>query len=95
MIFINPKVISTSGEQCGEEGCLSFPGLFLEVTRPNRVFCKYTDIDGHEQTISGEGLLARAILHEIDHLDGVLFIDHLEPADKEMIAGKLRKMKVS
>lgn len=95
VVMINPEIVTTSGEQCGEEGCLSFPGLFLEVTRPSEVVCRYIDLDGQVQTVRAEGLFARAILHENDHLNGVLFIDHIEPAERELIAGKLKKIKVS
>ncbi len=95
VVMINPEIITTSGEQCGEEGCLSFPGLFVEVTRPAEVVCRYTDLDGKQQVVRAEGLFARAILHETDHLNGVLFIDHIDPAEREMISGKLKKIKVS
>ena len=95
LVLINPEIVSTSGEQCGEEGCLSFPGLYLQVTRPNKVVCNYTDLDGNRQTVTAEGLFARAIVHENDHLDGKLFIDYIDPVDREMIAGKLKKIKVS
>ena len=95
IVMINPEIVTTSGEQCGEEGCLSFPGMFLEVTRPNEVVCRYTDIDGKQQVVRAEGLFARAISHETDHLNGVLFIDHIEPAEREMLSGKLKKIKVS
>jgi peptide deformylase len=71
--MINPHVIETSGEQTGPEGCLSFPDLFGEVTRPNFVKIKALDRKGRNYTLEAEGFLARAILHEIDHLDGVLF----------------------
>jgi peptide deformylase len=95
MVLINPEIVSVSGEQCGEEGCLSFPGLYLEVTRPNKVVCHYTDLEGQEMTVTAEGLIARAISHENDHLDGKLFIDHISAADRELIAGRLKKIKVS
>jgi peptide deformylase len=95
MVFINPEIVSTSGEQCSEEGCLSFPGLYFEITRPNEVVCKFTNLDGDSETVIAEGIIARAILHEFDHLDGKLLIDHIDPVDREMIAGKLKKIKVS
>lgn len=95
LVLINPEILTTSGEQCGEEGCLSFPGLYLEVTRPAEVVCRYTDLEGKTQVVRAEGLFARAIMHENDHLDGVLFIDHIESSEREMIAGKLKKIKVS
>ncbi|MFL6562548.1 MAG: peptide deformylase [Bacillus sp. (in: firmicutes)] len=71
--MINPVIIDTSGEQTGPEGCLSFPGLFGEVTRPNFVKIAAFDRKGRKYTFEAEGFLARAIQHEIDHLDGILF----------------------
>ncbi len=94
LVMINPEIISMEGEQCGEEGCLSFPGLYLEITRANKVVCRYFDLDGNENEVEAEGLFARAIQHETDHLNGKLFIDHIEPAEREMISGKLKKIKV-
>ncbi|WML27526.1 peptide deformylase [Neobacillus sp. OS1-33] len=72
--MINPVIIETSGEQSGPEGCLSFPGLFGEVTRPNFVKINAFDRKGRKYTLEAEEFLARAIQHEIDHLDGILFI---------------------
>jgi peptide deformylase len=77
----NPEVVRTSGEQIGLEGCLSVPGFVGEVARADRVTIKALNRNGKEVRIKGEGLLARAILHEIDHLDGVLFIDRLTSID--------------
>jgi peptide deformylase len=91
--IINPVVVSTSGEQKGQEGCLSFPGLFAEIVRPNIVKVKGTNLDGKEIEVEGEGLLARALHHEIDHLDGVLFTQRMKKADREMIVRKMKKMK--
>ncbi|MBM7654026.1 peptide deformylase [Neobacillus cucumis] len=71
--MINPRIIETSGEQTDPEGCLSFPGLYGEVTRPNFVKIEAFDRKGREYTLEAEGFLARAIQHEIDHLDGILF----------------------
>lgn len=78
LCLINPVIISKDGEQTGEEGCLSLPGLSGEVTRPNHVICKAFDENMEEITVEGEGLLARAICHELDHLDGVLYKDHVK-----------------
>lgn len=75
--MINPEIIETSGSQIGNEGCLSFPGLFGEVERPNYVKAKAYDRNGEEFIIEGEELLARAICHECDHLDGVVFTTHV------------------
>ncbi|MBT2699976.1 peptide deformylase [Bacillus sp. ISL-40] len=71
--MINPVILETSGEQTGPEGCLSFPGLFGEVTRPNFVKIEAFDRKGRKYTLEAEEFLARAIQHEIDHLDGILF----------------------
>ena len=95
VVMINPEIISSDGEQTGEEGCLSFPGLYLEITRPERVVCRYFDLDGNENEVEAEGLFARAIQHETDHLNGRLFIDLLEAGEREMISGKLKKIKVA
>lgn len=88
--LINPEIISRDGEQEGDEGCLSLPGLVGTVIRPNHVVCKALDRDMNEITVEGEGLLARAICHELDHLDGVLYKDlavdglySVEPPEQE------------
>lgn len=88
--LINPEIISRDGEQEGDEGCLSLPGLVGKVIRPNHVVCKALDRDMNEITVEGEGLLARAICHELDHLDGVLYKDlavdglySVEPPEQE------------
>lgn len=89
--IINPVVIEQSGEQKGREGCLSFPGHFADVTRANYAKVKGLDLSGKEVTIEGTELLARALLHEIDHLDGILFISRMKKADREMIVKKMKK----
>lgn len=76
--LINPVILETSGEQFGEEGCLSFPGKIGDVRRPNYCKVKALNRDGKEIIIEGEQLLARALCHEIDHLDGSLYIDKVE-----------------
>ncbi|MDO5127623.1 MAG: peptide deformylase [Eubacteriales bacterium] len=76
--LINPEIVSVDGEQVGEEGCLSLPGLSGQVTRPNHVVCKALDIDMNEIIVEGEELFARAICHELDHLDGILYKDKVE-----------------
>lgn len=75
LTLINPVIVETDGEQEGEEGCLSLPGLQGTVIRPNHVVCKALNENMEEITVEGEGLLARAICHELDHLDGVLYKD--------------------
>ena len=75
--LINPEIVEESGEQTGSEGCLSVPGVFGEVTRPNVVTVKAQDRDGKWLKITGKELLARAVCHEIEHLDGKLFLDRV------------------
>lgn len=77
-VMINPKILELSGEQKGVEGCLSFPGRIGEVTRPNYAKVEATNLEGERYIIEGEGLLARAMLHEIDHLNGKVFVDIAE-----------------
>ncbi len=74
-VLINPVIVEKDGEQTGDEGCLSLPGKVATVTRPNHVVCKCLNEDMEEIEIEGEGLLARAICHELDHLDGILYKD--------------------
>ena len=85
IVMINPEILETSGEQTGDEGCLSLPGKAGCVTRPNYVKAKYYDEEMEEYIIEGEELLARAICHELDHLDGHIFtekvIEYLEPEE--------------
>ncbi|WP_326909274.1 peptide deformylase [Sedimentibacter sp. MB31-C6] len=76
--IINPKIIETSGEQIDQEGCLSVPEVKKNIKRPKNVTVVYTDENGKEVTLKGQDLLARCICHEIDHLDGILFIDRVE-----------------
>lgn len=78
IVMINPEILETSGEQTGEEGCLSVPGKYGIVTRPNYVKARALNEDMEEYTIEGEGLLARAICHELDHLDGHLYVEKVE-----------------
>lgn len=78
IVMINPKILESSGEQTGYEGCLSIPGKSGIVTRPNYVKAKATDLDGNEYVIEGEELLARAICHELDHLDGHMYVEKVE-----------------
>lgn len=78
LVLINPEITYQDGEQTGDEGCLSLPGLVGQVTRPMHVVCKALNRDMEEITIEAEGLLARAICHEVDHLDGILYKDKAE-----------------
>ena len=78
IVLINPEILETSGEQTGDEGCLSVPGMAGQVTRPNYVKVKALDIDMNEVEYAGEGRLARAFCHEIDHLDGHMYTELVE-----------------
>lgn len=78
IVMINPEILETSGEQTGYEGCLSLPGKSGVVTRPNYVKAKAVDLEGNEYIIEGEELLARAICHELDHLDGHMYVEKVE-----------------
>lgn len=76
--LINPVIVEKSGEQTGQEGCLSVPGVYENVTRPMYVKVRAQNRNGENITVEGEGLMARALCHEIDHLDGIVFLDHIE-----------------
>jgi len=94
LYFVNPEIVWSSKEEATyEEGCLSVPGQFAEIDRPNKCHVKYLDYDGNKRELKAEGLLATCIQHEIDHLEGILFIDHLSKLKKSLIAKKLSKQK--
>jgi peptide deformylase len=89
--LVNPEFVEKSGEQKHEEGCLSVPGFGGNPTRPARVVVKGLDPDGNERVYEGTELLARAFCHEIDHIDGLLFVDRLTPLKRDLMKRKLRK----
>ena len=92
--FINPEIIEKSiNNSTYEEGCLSVPGQFAEIDRPDKCYVKYLDYHGQPKEIKAEGMLATCIQHEIDHLEGILFIDYLSKLKKSMIIKKLSKQK--
>jgi peptide deformylase len=91
IILVNPEILSQEGSCLSEEGCLSVPGYSEKVDRPARVTVKGLDLSGEEKMYEAEDLLARAFCHEIDHLDGKLFIDRLSPLKRQLIKRKLRK----
>jgi peptide deformylase len=94
-VMINPRLTTREGAAEGEEGCLSLPNIFGEVKRAECVEVIYVDRDGEEQTLAAEGMLARVIQHEIDHLNGVLFIDRLEKSQRRLIEQQLRELSES
>jgi peptide deformylase len=91
-VFINPEIIASSGEVELEEGCLSFPDLYQKIVRPALVTVRALDADGQSFEMSADGLAARAILHEYDHLEGKLFIDYLSPLTRQLLKGRLKKL---
>ena len=94
MYFVNPEIVSASKDDATyEEGCLSVPGQFAEIDRPDKCHIKYLDYNGSAKELKAEGLLATCIQHEIDHLEGILFIDYLSKLKKSMIMKKLSKQK--
>jgi len=92
MVFINPIFVEREGMQLEEEGCLSVPGFNATVARPNRVVVKALDRNGNERLVEGKELLARAFQHEMDHLDGLLFLDRVRGIKRDLIVKKIRKL---
>ena len=93
MVFINPEITARDGDQVYQEGCLSVPGIFADVTRSDRITVRYLDRDGRPQELGADGLLAVCIQHEMDHLEGKLFVDYLSPLKREMVRKKLAKQR--
>ncbi len=93
-VLINPEIIDGSKEEhVYKEGCLSFPDQFADVTRPETVHVRYLDLDGALQEKTFEGLLATCVQHEIDHLNGIVFVDHISLVKRDIIIRKLKKLK--
>lgn len=93
LVFINPEIIARDGEQVYQEGCLSVPGIFADVTRANQIRVRALGRDGQPFEMEADGLLAVCIQHEMDHLEGKLFVDYLSPLKREMVKKKLAKLK--
>lgn len=91
-ILINPELVEMEGQITEEEGCLSIPDFVENVTRPERVKVRFTDRNGQQRELRGEGLMARALCHEIDHLNGNLYIDHVRGFKKDRILKKIQKL---
>jgi peptide deformylase len=92
VVMINPEVITMEGKQDGEEGCLSFPGIFYNVERNLRAIVRAHDINGNEFELDGTELTARCMLHETDHCDGIVFLDKMTPLKREIVKRKIRKL---
>lgn len=91
VVLINPVIETEEGEQVGDEGCLSFPGVFIEVKRPQRVVVRAQDLNGSEISLDVMDLQARCVSHETDHLDGELFINYLSPLKRDLTKRKIKK----
>ena len=89
--MVNPRIVETEGRASAEEGCLSIPEIYADVTRPDRVVLEALDAEGRPYRKEATGLKARAIQHEIDHLDGILFLDHLSLVRRQMLLAKWRR----
>jgi peptide deformylase len=92
MVLCNPKITSRKHLEWGEEGCLSFPGIYADIERHRDIVVTYRDLQGGEQTMPATGFLARVIQHEMDHLEGVLFVDRLTPVDRIRVKSKLLEL---
>jgi peptide deformylase len=92
---VNPELVDSSGEWTYDEGCLSVPGLYFPITRPNKVTIRGVDLDGHDVELEGEELLGRVFLHELDHLDGVLLLERLDDETRKQALRTLRDQALS
>lgn len=93
LVMLNPEVVGEEGKWVVEEGCLSIPGIREEVERADRIRVRYRDLTFTEREIEAEGMTGRVILHEIDHLNGILFFDHLSAVKRKLLRGRLNKIK--
>ena len=91
-VLVNPEIIHYEGEQIGDEGCLSFPGLYQTVLRQSRVVVRAHDVAGNEIELDETGLAARCILHETDHCDGIVFLDRMTPLKRELAKRKIKRL---
>ena len=95
VMLFNPEILSAEGEAVAEEGCLSIPNVTADVKRPEKVVIEGINVESEQVRIEADGLLARALQHEIDHLNGVLFIDRLSGLKRQLLAGKLRQIQLA
>jgi peptide deformylase len=93
LVLINPEIVSACGEECTEEGCLSVPGIYANVKRPQSVVVKGLDREGRAVDVEAMGLMARALAHEIDHLDGILFVDRLSAVKRGLLRKRLSEIR--
>lgn len=90
--IVNPEILESSGEATEEEGCLSIPGIWEDVTRPDHIYFRYHDLEGELHEREAEGFLARVIQHETDHLNGILFVDRLSSVKRQLLTKQLRTL---
>ncbi len=95
LVLFNPEIVSQEGSQCDKEGCLSFPGIGGSITRAAQVTCQYLDENNMPQMVVARGFLARALQHEIDHLNGILYVDHMSAVERLEYSDKLKKLSAS
>ena len=93
LVLVNPVIVEKDGIQTHEEGCLSVPGIYAKVKRADQVTVRYQDLTGEQQELTAEGLLAVCIQHELDHLKGVVFLDHLSALKRKLALKKLEKVR--
>jgi len=93
VVLVNPEILQTDGWEVGEEGCLSFPGIYVNIGRFQRIRVRYSDTKGEPQELEAKGLLARAIQHELDHLDGRLLVDRMSAVQRMAQRRRLRELK--
>jgi len=93
IVAVNPSLSDPEGTETREEGCLSFPEIYVPIERAEEVTLSFTDLDGRAESVRAKGLLARAIQHEMDHLDGVLLVDRMTPVQRVAVAGKLKRLR--
>lgn len=92
-VMVNPEIVSACGEETNEEGCLSIPEIYANVKRPKSVVVTGLDTEGREVTVEANGIIARAFAHEIDHLDGILFVDRIGMVRRSLLKRKLNEIK--
>jgi peptide deformylase len=95
LVMLNPEIVEMVGTLIAQEGCLSFPEIFVNVKRAAEITVRFKNLAGKEEVLRAVGLLARAVQHEVDHLNGVLLVDRMSPVQRVTMAGKLRKLKKS
>jgi len=93
LFLINPRIVESTGTDLGEEGCLSFPGLHIDLERAAKVRVEYQDLEGKSKSLEACGIVARAVQHELDHLDGILLLDRLTPLARMRLGREVRRMR--